>query len=64
MNSKASRQSLGKPDDFILALTSQEIVKLKKITSSYYKAVCRWKKLFQSENGFINSQFVYPLSIT
>ena len=42
--SKASRQNLGKSDDFILALTSQELVKLKKITCSYYKAVFAARK--------------------
>ena len=63
--SKASRQNLGKSDDFIPLLTSQEMVKLKKITCSYYKAVfAAGKNYYRCENGYINSQFLYPLSIT
>ena len=40
LNFKGSLQSLGKSEDFLLALSSsQEIIKLKKITCSYFQAV-------------------------
>ena len=55
--SKASRQNLRKSDDFILALTSREMVKLKKITCSYYKAVFAAGKI-------VTDVKMYPLSIT
>ena len=60
LNFRGSLQSLEKSEDFILALTSfQEIVKLKKITCSYNEAVfATGRKLLQTENGYISSQFL------